>query len=110
MGYQVYWNNGRWQGYGVLAYCDCDGCYKEIDRGLGYQHEEDKENGTPEVFVCNDHQYIPINNINIDYKKEHPEWLSHILNHESWEQWRVENPTIVKEYELLHRTTAKARH
>ena len=110
MGYQVYWNNGRWQGYGVPAYCDEKDCKNKIDRGLGYQHREDTENGIPETFVCDLHQDMTLDELNLDYEKEHPEWLAHILNDESWEQWRKENPSTVDRYKLLHRTTTAVRH
>jgi hypothetical protein len=101
MGYQVYWSNGRWQGYGVPAYCDHKGCGNEIDRGLGYQHPNDDDGMTPSVFVCAGHQDTPIDQIPVDYKREHPEWLSHILTDDSWMKWRSENKGIVEEYKLL---------
>jgi len=99
MGYQVYWANGRWQGYGVPAYCDHKGCKEEIDRGMGFaQYKYDNQ---PPAFFCEKH--MPdfekfIDDYEIDLGKEHPEWLSHVLNDESWKQWREENPDIVKEY------------
>jgi hypothetical protein len=101
MGYSVYWANGRWQGYGIPAYCDYPGCSEEIDRGMRFQHEEDLENGTPSVFVCNKHQETLIEEIEVDYDREHPEWLKHILTDESWELWREENPEIVSKYKKL---------
>lgn len=100
MGYSVYWANNRWQGYGIPAYCDYPGCRVEIDRGMGYQHEEDNESSTPNVFCCEDHKYIDISSFEVE-KKEHPDWLSHILTHESWEEWRQENPLLVDEYTKL---------
>lgn len=33
-----------------------------------------------------------------DYKPEHPEWVYHLLNHYSWEEWRVNNPEKVEEF------------
>lgn len=41
MGYQVYWEGGRWCGYGVPAYCDFPGCDQEIDRGVSYKCERE---------------------------------------------------------------------
>jgi len=101
MGYQIYWANGRWQGYGVPAYCDYENCKEEIDRGLAYRHENENDDETPRIFVCNKHKLASLNKIKIDFEKEHPEWLSHILTHGSWKQWRSENPEIVKKYKLL---------
>jgi len=98
MGYQIYWSNCRWQGYGVPAYCDHKNCNNKIDRGMGYQHQDDNDGATPNVIVCDDHRNASIRQTSIDYKREHPEWLSHILNDESWEQWRDENKEVVKEY------------
>ena len=35
------------------------------------------------------------------YKPEHKKWVKHILNDESWEEWRWNNPEKVKELQLL---------
>lgn len=102
MGYSVYWANDRWQGYDIPAYCDVKGCENKIDRGMGYQHEEDNEGSTPNVFCCNDHIDEPLVNLELDEGlREHPDWLKHILNHDSWEQWRNENTEYVKDYQNL---------
>lgn len=102
MGYQVYWVNNRWQGYGVPAYCDYPGCKEEIDRGMGYSHLEDSEGMTPNIFSCKKHESESPDSFEIDLKKEHPEWLNHILNDKSWNQWRTENPDIVTKYKELN--------
>lgn len=99
MSYSVYWMNERFQGYGVPAYCDCNGCKTKIDRGLGYQHEEDKDNMYPSIFVCNKHQNKKLSKIKVDYTREHTEWLTHVLNDESWAEWRKDNPELVKKYD-----------
>ena len=96
MGYSVYWMYGRWQGYGVTAYCDYPGCNEIIDRGMGYTHEEAKEDNN--VFCCNNHQHEPLESFEIDYDRECKEWLEWILSHESWDIWRLENPGIVEVY------------
>ena len=101
MGYAVYWANGRWQGYGVTAYCDHDGCKNKIDRGMGYEYNGVYRTTAPDIFVCSDHQCSDLKNIGIDLKKEHPEWLNHILSDDSWEKWRVENPKIVEQYRKI---------
>lgn len=96
MGYGLYWEYGRWQGYGVPAYCDYPGCHEEVDRGLGYRHEEDQEM-PPQVFCCAKHSNTPLDSFEVE-SKEHPEWLRWVLTHDSWEQWRQENPETVREY------------
>lgn len=35
------------------------------------------------------------------HKDEHPVWLNHVLSDESWEEWREEEPEMVKEYQAL---------
>lgn len=101
MGYAVYWANGRWQGYGIPAYCDHKGCYEEIDRGIGYQYEGEEETFAPSLFVCNRHQGSSLENLGIDLNKEHPQWLKHILEDDSWKPWRDENPDVVSRYHKI---------
>ncbi len=36
-----------------------------------------------------------------DYKPEHPEWIAHVLEDESWKKWRKENPQTVKEWKSI---------
>ncbi len=100
MGYQVYWENGRWQGYGVPAYCDHVGCFEEIDRGIAYQHP-DTEFVNPSIFTCEKHRYCSLEEFDINLLKEHPDWLNHILTDESWAEWRNLHPEAVEEYKLL---------
>jgi|LGOV01.1.fsa_nt_gb hypothetical protein len=95
MGYAVYEANDRWQGYGVPAFCDYPGCKKKIDRGMGYQHEEDKKNSPPNVFCCSDHQYEKLDSFEVE-SKESPEWVTHLLDDPSWSEWRAENPDTVQ--------------
>ncbi len=98
MGYGVYWTNGRWQGYGIPAYCDYPGCKEEIDRGMGYAH--DKEEMPSSVFCCKKHQEEKLNSFEVE-EKEHPEWLNHILTDESWEKWRNEAPEMIEKYKKM---------
>lgn len=126
MGYRVYEDSktGRWSGYGVPAECDRPDCATKIDRGLAYRCEDHghwrpllgvvhsgqtcvpipqieeewvEEEGCG-LFFCPTH--LP--NLALHYgilpKGESPEWLHYILTHESWVQWRKENPDKVKEY------------
>lgn len=97
MGYSVYWHNGRWQGYGVPAYCDYPECKEELNRGMGYSHSQDNES-PPSVFCCDKHIYKDIESFEVE-DKEHPEWINHLLNDNSWKQWRTLNPEIVEKYE-----------
>lgn len=102
MGYSVYWANGRWQGYGVPAYCDHKKCKNEIDRGMGYATY--KYSGIPLAFFCEKHM-PPYNRFleyyDIDLNKEHPDWLRHVLTDESWKEWREEEPKLVDMYKKL---------
>lgn len=97
MGYQVYWANDRFQGYGVPAYCDYHGCKEEIDRGLGYVAGDKESSSDPQFFFCHNHEYTDIENFEPE-EKERPGWIEHILDHLSWEEWRIENPDIVERY------------
>ena len=126
MGYQVYEDSktGRWSGYGVPAECDRPDCATKIDRGLAYRCE-DHGHWRPLLGVVHSGQTgIPISKIEEEWveeegcglffcpthlpnlalhygilpKGESPEWLHHILTHESWAQWRKENPDKAKEY------------
>jgi hypothetical protein len=104
MGYSVYWANGRWQGYGVPAYCDYPGCKEKIDRGMGWQHKEEKEFSDPYTFCCSKHCHEPLESFYVDTEIEHPEWLKHILTDDSWKQWRDEKPEIVERYRKILET------
>ncbi len=100
MGYSVYWSNGRFQGYGVPAYCDYPGCTAKINRGLAYAVDEDES--TPRFFSCEHHKNEMLFDFEINDKKENLDWIKHILTDESWSQWRKENAYIVRKYtELL---------
>ena len=50
------------------------------------------------LFFCPTHLHNLALNYGILPKGESPEWLHYILTHESWAQWRKENPDKVKEY------------
>ncbi len=106
IGFDTTWN--RDIGYGVPAYCDHPGCPEKIDRGLSYvccytepfggehgcgrfycgKHEDPQWNDNDER-VCGhtDDGHI---------SPDHPDWITHKLNDESWNQWRNENPVETK--------------
>jgi acyl-CoA synthetase (AMP-forming)/AMP-acid ligase II len=76
-------------GYGGPAYCDARGCGNEIDRGPGYTCQArlgDEDEAT-----------LP---------DEHPDWHRHVLEDESRERWRSDEPVRVEQYkEMLARAT-----
>ena len=108
------------------AECDRPDCATKIDRGLAYRCE-DHGHCRPLLVVVNSGQtgmlipkieeewvwveeegcglfFFPTHLHNQAKKKrikpkgESPEWLHYMLTHESWVQWRKENPDKVKEY------------
>lgn len=125
MGYAVYEVGNRWGGYGVPAFCEQPDCKEEIDRGVSYAcgGEPFSEHGCDRYF-CGKHlnyrlwneekgfwcrhrkdcdcEIIEIcercqkNKPAFDYKSEHPDWIKHLLEDESWEEWREKNPDNVK--------------
>jgi len=131
MGYAVYedltapdYGVFRWSGYAVPAKCDMPGCDVAIDRGMGYRCEEvtdyvyfkdgkevtEDDDWDDEVEVesegcglqfCENHLYNHEAHKEAFPKPDEPRWLWWILNHESWEKWRDENPDRVKTYQEL---------
>lgn len=124
LGFDDKWN--RFIGYGVPAYCDHPSCNKEIDRGLSYvcggepyggeegcglhfceehlhfYYTEDEELGScnsPQLCQrCYDAKSKNKELILFTPKKEHPEWINHLLTDSSWEEWRQKNPDLVKKF------------
>lgn len=118
MGWSLGWDGSRFIGYGVVAYCDCPGCFNKIDRGLsykcddiGYDDNGDEINGCGGFFCsehrtwksCDDCDSGMFSGWGPDYQKEHPDWLTHVLTDESWEEWRndPENHECVKRYQNM---------
>lgn len=117
MGYEVYEVGKRFGGYGVPAICEHPGCNKEIDRGMAYAcgGEPFSELGCDRYFCGKHLEYHEFNTgygsregLSVckrcaqrkkpfPYKPEHPDWVNHILTHDSWAEWRKENPEKVKE-------------
>ncbi|KAF1008940.1 MAG: hypothetical protein GAK28_00572 [Luteibacter sp.] len=110
IGYDENWN--RDIGYGVPATCDHPGCGEEIDRGLSHVCGGDPYGGQHGcgLFFCGKH-LIPAGAKRdcsqlcsrcysrrkpFDPTPDVPEWVRHKLTHESWQQWRDENPDEVK--------------
>jgi hypothetical protein len=113
MGYAVYEDETardygvfRWAGYAVPAKCDMPGCETAIDRGMGYRCEDGhfNEGGDSEfngcgLHFCDKHLYDGDSHENVEPKPDEPRWMWWVLNHESWETWRTENPYWVSEYQ-----------
>lgn len=125
MGYQIYEVGERFGGYGVPAFCEHPDCNEEIDRGMSYAcgGEPFSEFGCDRYFcskhrklTCSVHEdesecdeneddceYVEVcerckkGEEPFDYKSEHPDWIKHLLTHESWAEWRKNNPKKVKE-------------
>lgn len=103
----------RWQrdiGYGVPATCDHPGCGAKIDRGLAYVCGGEPYGGEHGcgLFFCDAHMLLPLDGKIIQQCErcaagkdpfeptpDVPQWIVHKLTHESWAQWRAENPEEV---------------
>jgi len=103
LGYDSNW--GRDIGYGVPAICDHPGCNETIDRGLahvcgGEPYGGDRGCG---LYFCGNHLFLSLRRPQLCErcerrrkpflaKPDHPDWIEWKLMHESWAQWRAENP------------------
>lgn len=117
MGYAVYEDHPaqalgveRWAGYGVPAVCDVEDCGVEINRGMGYRCEEwvsciydpeteeevELEMEGCDLSFCIDHQGHPRHGDNVTPKPDTPAWQGFMLLHDSWANWRTENPEKVE--------------
>ena len=104
----------KWErsiGYGVPAWCDHPECREKIDRGLAYVCGGEPYGGEHGcgLFFCGEHMHGTDDCMQVcercrdhaepfDKKPEHPEWMRHVLAHDSWHQWRVRHPKTVKAY------------
>lgn len=104
IGFDDNWN--RDIGYGVPALCDHPGCGAHINRGLGYVCAKGEPFGGEEgcgLFFCEKHRdgegfcerCGTTNEGPFEPSPDTIEWLTHKLTHESWGQWRDENPDEV---------------
>lgn len=62
---------------------------------MGYWHPEDEENGsgTPAIICCETHKNTDIDLATFEVEpKEHPDWIRHVRDHESWADWREKEP------------------
>lgn len=110
VGYDSNWK--RDIGYGVPAICDHPKCNARIDRGLGYVCGAEPYGGDMGcgLFFCAKHEVGPYQRCpkcaRYDKKPYKPKpdmrrWLVWKLKHDSWKQWRDENPGEVKEIAAL---------
>ncbi|MBN9357441.1 MAG: hypothetical protein J0I15_13385 [Herbaspirillum huttiense] len=105
-------------GYGVPAYCDHPGCKNEIDRGISYVCGGEPGGGEHGcgLFICAHHQRANKHCFQLcqhcaDRRRkqltpseDHPDWMEWKLSHESWQQWRDENPEeVTRMREALHK-------
>lgn len=113
VGYDSSWK--RDIGYGVPSICDHPDCNEEINRGLSYvcggsPYGGDRGCG---LFFCEKHRAMrvrlpslcercaPRKKEPFEPKPDMQEWVQHKLTHESWQQWRDENPDEVKKLKRL---------
>lgn len=114
IGYSEAWK--RDIGYGVPAYCDHPKCNRVIDRGLshvcGGEHDGG-EKGCGLYFCTDEHlsgfsydQRCPkcarYDHKPYKAKPDHPDWISHKLTDESWQQWRDENKAEVEKLSMTY--------
>ena len=100
IGYDDNWK--RDIGYGVPAICDHPDCNEVIDRGLGHVCGDEPyggENGCG-LYFCEEHEVGEKQQCErcaegkdpFQPKPDTQEWKNWKLTHESWAQWRRENP------------------
>ena len=94
--------------YGCSNYfCSKHTSYELVESNCNPDKEEDEE-CTGEYDDCCVYKDIceRCKNGGPDFgqKPEHPEWVYHLLNHPSWEEWRGNNPEEVKKLEKLPST------
>lgn len=113
IGYDNFWR--RDIGYGVPAVCDHPDCNADIDRGLSYVCGGEPYGGEHGcgLYFCGEHLERHVRGGNLCWlcprcgkgeesfpkKPDTVEWIRWKLNHESWAEWREENPEAVEELE-----------
>lgn len=105
IGYDSMWQ--RDIGYGVPAFCDHPDCDTEIDRGLAFVCGGQPYGGQDGcgLYFCPRHQIGRWQQCErcagaigpFKAKPDHPDWIRHKLTHQSWQQWRDEQPAAALE-------------
>jgi hypothetical protein len=122
MGWAIYQVDGRDAGYSVPAICDHPDCNEEIDRGVSYVCGDEPGGGEHGcgLYFCGEHLLIQFGDRSDggarrpqlchrcikrtedddDFEPYEPKpdslkWVGWKLQHESWQQWRDENPEEV---------------
>lgn len=115
-------------GYGVPAICDHPGCDEQIDRGLEHRCGDLHEEHGCALYFCGYHLYYVFDDEGDDHpdytgsycerccdltRDDVPyaepyeptpdtvEWASHVLNDESWAQFREEEPEWTARYKEI---------
>lgn len=117
IGYDSNWK--RDIGYGVPAICDHPGCDKEIDRGLSYVCGGEPYGGEHGcgLYFCGEHMHYHTFEDGetqqacerccteelqpFEPKPDVLRWVEWKLKHESWQQWRDENPDEVEKLKQM---------
>lgn len=118
MGWQIGYDENRERdiGYGVPAICDHPGCNEEIDRGRDYLCGGPTRKGKGcGLYFCDRHLVTLGNLCDRCRDEKEPytpkpdalEWISWKFNHESWAQWRAENPAETAKLEQQISATAQ---
>lgn len=113
MGWGIYEvEGGRDAGYQVPAICDHPGCEAEIDRGVSYACGGEPRGGEYGcgLYFCSEHLFYKdvgdrhfVQTCERCLKDQEPfdpkpdalMWVGWKLQHESWQEWRDENPEEV---------------
>jgi hypothetical protein len=120
MGWSIGYD-GNWErdiGYGVPAECDHPKCREKINRGLSCVCGEQPYGGDKGcgLFFCAKHLFLHLfvdgevkfvcprcDSHKPPYrpKPDVEEWIRFKMTHESWEEWRTQNPKFVEENKRL---------
>lgn len=114
IGFDTTWN--RDIGYGVPAYCDHEECNTVIDRGLAHVCGGEPYGGDEGcgLYFCGKHLWFAEDFkhqvcercrdglLPFTVKPDCPRWVKWKLTHESWAQWREENPDEVAKLTSEH--------
>ena len=119
MGYQIYEYGERFAGYGVPAICEHPDCNEKIDRGMSFAcGGMPYEDNSCDRYFCEKHLSCGDSGKNLcemcisekdpfPKKPETKEWMEHLLEDESWAEWRRNNPNKAEEFKSKLNNPAK---